>query len=345
VSTPSRGSRSHQQGPQEQNLPDRPEKGRWSSYRRLEGQPESFNLPDTVYCKTPEEMDVVVEKYFVGQKALGFDIEWKPNFTSGEDNDTAVIQLSSTQVTLVAHVAYLYPMVLPPFLKAVLEDERIWKCGVGIHNDLEKLNQDFELCCKGFIDVGVVYTAYGNPEGGIKKMSEAFGLKMNKSKSVAMSNWEADDLSRNQIFYAAQDAYAGIWLLHLIFLKYASVESADAESAENAIALQEWGALYESVHNFKMLTQMRDLSRYPEEVQQAIQAAHDSMAETKARKAAKQAVKQAAREASSGANKTVAQEQPAAATWRAVAPPHSGTVAQLTQCAAPLDELVLELAQ
>jgi hypothetical protein len=39
-----------------------------------------------------------VQKYFVGQKALGFDIEWKPNFTSGEDNDTAVIQLSSTQV-------------------------------------------------------------------------------------------------------------------------------------------------------------------------------------------------------------------------------------------------------
>eukprot|EP00976_Prorocentrum_cordatum_P095742 1190286-Prorocentrum_minimum.AAC.1 len=77
------------------------------------------------------------------------------------------------QVALVAHVAEMYPMVLPPRLKAVLEDEHIWKCGVGIQKDLEKLNEDFELDAKGFIDVGVVYTAYGNPEGGIKKMSES----------------------------------------------------------------------------------------------------------------------------------------------------------------------------
>ena len=57
-------------------------------------------------------------------------------------------------------------------MKAILEDEYTWKCGVGIHKDLEKVSEDFGLQAKGFIDVGLVYTAYGNPEGGIKKMAE-----------------------------------------------------------------------------------------------------------------------------------------------------------------------------
>eukprot|EP00976_Prorocentrum_cordatum_P083217 1185144-Prorocentrum_minimum.AAC.1 len=114
---------------------------------------------------------------------------------------------------------------------------------------------------------------------------------MQKSKSVAMSNWEAHELSRNQIFYAAQDAYAGVWLLHELFRKYVGSGANDWE-----LHGQRWGALYANIANFKALTQLPDLSIYPEEVRGAVQAAKDRQAESQKRKNAKLRAKQIARE-------------------------------------------------
>ena len=64
-----------------------------------------------------------------------------------------------------------------------------------------------------FLELGVVSWAYGMVEMGIKSMALAFGHSIQKSKTISMSNWEAYYMSESQIFYAAQDAYACVWLL------------------------------------------------------------------------------------------------------------------------------------
>ena len=49
---------------------------------------------------------------------------------------------------------------------------------------------------------------------GIKGMADAFGVKLNKPKSISRSNWEQRPLAVQQRQYAAQDAYVGCWLTH-----------------------------------------------------------------------------------------------------------------------------------
>jgi hypothetical protein len=68
----------------------------------------SFRLPASIlYSLTAAEVTSAVASGFGDASLLGFDIEWRPNFSPGEDNDTAVVQLATDDACLVAHVAHM----------------------------------------------------------------------------------------------------------------------------------------------------------------------------------------------------------------------------------------------
>ncbi|KAJ3041503.1 hypothetical protein HDV00_009299 [Rhizophlyctis rosea] len=80
---------------------------------------------------------------------LGFDTETRPTFVKGDYNPTALLQLA----TLSGHVL-LVPgfqvgredwAVVKPELERVLGDPNIWKVGVGVAADVEKLIKDWDL--------------------------------------------------------------------------------------------------------------------------------------------------------------------------------------------------------
>lgn len=186
----------------------------------VEGQPEQARGVYVTYTDDPIEGEAWLTNNVldIDTRALGFDIEWKPQFIKkklgGKENKTAVLQLSTETTTLVLHIIHL--KILPRNLANILAREDIIKVGCGIRNDVLKLFKDTYLQCKGVVDLVDLASrsGYTKQHGqGLKTLAlNVLGIEMNKPKRVQLSNWETLPLSRGQIHYAALDAWVGIKL-------------------------------------------------------------------------------------------------------------------------------------
>lgn len=112
---------------------------------------------------------------------------------------------------------------MPERLQQLLSNPAVVKLGIGIHQDLEKLEDDYSVRPQGFVDLAVLAWAYGMGDMGLKSMCAAFGHPLQKSKNISMSNWENVSLSGSQIMYAAQDAWASVWLCLRLFHRYVAL--------------------------------------------------------------------------------------------------------------------------
>ena len=105
---------------------------------------------------------------------IGFDSETKPSFRRGERHSVSLLQLSTLSETFLIRLNHIG---LPKCISDILEDERIIKIGVSIHDDFLNLRKKFSLVPKAF-------------------------------KGERLSNWEAPALTIHQQEYAALDALA-----------------------------------------------------------------------------------------------------------------------------------------
>lgn len=173
---------------------------------------------EVVYTTDPVEAEAWLRNNLIDCSvcAVGFDIEWKPQFVSkkkgGVENKTAVLQLGVESSCLVLH---LRNMKTPPkLLASILSDEKILKVGSGILQDVAKLKRDTGLKCVGLVDTQTVAKSVGTPASqslGLKSLAQHFlGIQLDKPKSVSMSNWEKFPLTIKQINYAALDTWIGL---------------------------------------------------------------------------------------------------------------------------------------
>ena len=145
--------------------------------------------------------------------AVGFDIEWKPQFVSkkngGTENKTAVLQLAVENSCLVLHVYHMDK--LPKSLKLVLSDKGILKVGCGIQQDASKLKRDLGLVLEELADVQLMAKKIDPSmrKTGLKALAQTF-LGIELHKATRMSNWENCPLTSKQIKYAALDAWIGL---------------------------------------------------------------------------------------------------------------------------------------
>lgn len=94
----------------------------------------------------------------------------------------------------------------------MLEDERILKVGVGVDHDIKALYDDHRISVKGTLDLQYMAALANCRPGKLSRMSEDYlNLRLNK-EYMPYSDWDAADLSQEQIDYAAQDVYAAIAL-------------------------------------------------------------------------------------------------------------------------------------
>jgi len=145
--------------------------------------------------------------------AVGFDIEWKPQFVSkkkgGIENETAVLQLAVGTSSLVLHIYYMGK--LPESLASILADENILKVGSAIKEDGLKLERHRGLVVKGLADIQLMAKQMcpALQKIGMKALADRFlGIKLDKKQ--ATSNWEGFPLKSRQIEYAALDAWVGL---------------------------------------------------------------------------------------------------------------------------------------
>ena len=173
---------------------------------------------EVVYTTDPIEVEAWLRNNVIdcSAQAVGFDIEWKPQFIAkkdgGVENKTAVLQLAIESSSLVFQ---LYNLGRPPnVLVSVLKDERILKVGSGILQDVTKLKKDTGLKCIGLVDTQKLAKEVGMLECqklGLKALAKyLLGIELEKPKSVTRSNWENFPLTVKQIHYAALDAWIGL---------------------------------------------------------------------------------------------------------------------------------------
>ncbi len=138
-----------------------------------------------------------------GHTLLGFDTETRPSFKKGRINKLALVQLSTENEAFLFRVNKIG---LPSEILNLMSSKKIKKVGLGLKDDLQKLNQTVHFDANGFIDLQDIVEDYGILDKSLKKLS-AIVLGHKISKNQQLSNWESKELTEAQQIYAATDAW------------------------------------------------------------------------------------------------------------------------------------------
>lgn len=172
--------------------------------------------------------------FAVGQTIpIGLDTEWPITYMAGQEGKIAVIQIALFDPQKEENVVYVFSVggfpKLPQNLAYVLQSPRVIKYGNRIiGSDYRKLLSDWDC------DVGKTSCRKLNwlcYEKGIsqtksvslKKMTElGLGFSLSKDMETRQCDWKRT-LTKDQISYAARDAYASFLLgIRPIFLYFQS---------------------------------------------------------------------------------------------------------------------------
>ena len=137
------------------------------------------------------------------EELLGFDTETRPSFSKKQQYQVSLLQLS-TQTD-----AFLFRINRIPFIDkwhSLLENQKIVKVGVAIHDDLKALKKIFPFQEKGFLELSQIAKQLGIKHLGLRSLTAIF-LQKRISKNLRVSNWENTELTEAQQVYAATDAW------------------------------------------------------------------------------------------------------------------------------------------
>ncbi|KAL5990187.1 hypothetical protein ACLOJK_011084 [Asimina triloba] len=136
------------------------------------------------------------------------------------------------------YVMHIIHSGIPPTLQSILEDATSTKVGVGISNDAAKVMKDYNVHIQVVADLsGLANLKFGGvPRNwSLGALTEMLTCKeLEKPKKIRLGNWEADVLSKEQIQYAATDAYAS-WYLFQVNQMYAVVLKSFPDAADNPV--------------------------------------------------------------------------------------------------------------
>ena len=146
------------------------------------------------------------------ESLVGLDTETRPSFRKGESHPPALAQVAT------ARAVYLFPLRRPDaygVLKDLLESARTIKAGVALAHDLRELKQLFAFEHRKVTELGVVARRAGYGQTGLRNLAAIF-LDIRIPKGSKTTNWAARELTRQQIVYAATDA----WVCRELFLRF-----------------------------------------------------------------------------------------------------------------------------
>jgi ribonuclease D len=157
-----------------------------------------------VHVVDSDEKALAAERALSAEGVLGFDTETRPAFKSGESYPPSLVQLAASggvYIFRLAGIADHGP------LAGVLADKKILKAGIAISDDIRKLNEVFPFKPSGFVELAAMAAKAGIKNAGVRGLAAAlFGFRI--SKGSRCSRWDAPALTREQIEYAATDAWA-----------------------------------------------------------------------------------------------------------------------------------------
>ncbi|KAF2112487.1 hypothetical protein BDV96DRAFT_580833 [Lophiotrema nucula] len=184
------------------------------------------------YCRNKEIAERVA-KYFLEEKVVGFDIEWKPFAPPWSIKENAsLIQLACEDRIALFHISLFNgktaEQLLPQSLKQIIESPDILKAGVNIKGDFTRLEKFLKVKPQGRYELSrlhnvVEYTLTDPSKVNNRLVSLATQvhqhllLPLHKGE-VRESDW-SKSLSPEQLSYAFTDAYAGFRLFDALEAK------------------------------------------------------------------------------------------------------------------------------
>ncbi|MGM9697265.1 MAG: 3'-5' exonuclease [Prevotella sp.] len=146
--------------------------------------------------------------YLLSQPILGIDTETRPSFRRGTNYKVSLLQVSSHDVCFLFRLNHT--KLCEP-LKQLLEDEKVMKVGLSLHDDISALKKLEVFKPGNFFDLQKHVGEIGIEDLSLQKIyANLFGEKI--SKNQRLTNWEADILSEKQKVYAATDAWSCIMI-------------------------------------------------------------------------------------------------------------------------------------
>ena len=180
-----------------------------SNYRAHIEKSEISTMPTVTFggriitIDTVEATDKAV-KALESENILGIDTETRPSFRKGIQHEVSLIQLSTPDTCFLIR---LNRVGMPDSLVSLLENSRITKVGLSLHDDFQALCRRRKFKAGNFLDLQKQVGNYGIEEMSLQKIfAIIFGQRI--SKNQQLTNWENDVLTDKQKLYAATDAWA-----------------------------------------------------------------------------------------------------------------------------------------
>jgi len=147
---------------------------------------------------------------------LGLDTEWVNN--EGQNKPVSLLQLATYGGTCVL-VRLCFFTRIPESLRALLANPQIIKVGVSILDDSHKMLVDHNLELTGCVDLRHLAVLETSTPGklGLQSLAEQYlSVQLDKDWRLRSGNWEAKELSKRQIRYAANDALVAVNILWIL---------------------------------------------------------------------------------------------------------------------------------
>ncbi|MCM8761549.1 MAG: 3'-5' exonuclease domain-containing protein 2, partial [Candidatus Omnitrophica bacterium] len=140
----------------------------------------------------------------------------RPAFKAGQSYPPALVQLAGSSGV---YIFQLRNIGSHEPLAAILADKKTVKAGVAVNDDINKLKTVFSFNPAGFIELAALSAGLGIKNAGLRGLAALlFGFKI--SKSARVSRWDLPHLSREQIIYAATDA----WICREIYFALRAIQ-------------------------------------------------------------------------------------------------------------------------
>lgn len=147
-------------------------------------------------------------------RIIGFDTESKPSFRKYSNHKVSLIQLA------IPGDVFLFRINKTGFSRELVnlfEDPEILKVGVSIHDDILRLGALQSFNPESFVELQEISNEYGIESNSLRKLT-AIILGFRISKSQQLSDWEASRLTKNQLIYAATDAWVSLEIYNKLSL-------------------------------------------------------------------------------------------------------------------------------
>ncbi len=187
----------------------------------IDSLPPYFNSREIVMVDD-SNLDISIDE-ILSYSVVGFDTESRPIFEkSKSDDNIALMQISTPYKCFLFQLSKFQDL---SFMKKILSNSDIKKVGIGLNNDRKKLYRRYKVSLENVVSIDEIFRILGNKDAvGIKQMvARVLDQNISKKKSISVSRWDSFTLSREQIIYASDDAFASLDVymrLKEIFFKF-----------------------------------------------------------------------------------------------------------------------------